>query len=90
MAEKTTKHVEDNRWQAWVQLKLKPGTPKNFWEKWARDKRIKEGWTTTGDYDLSMMVDVGTPDELEDVVWKDIRNSKWVEKTETHWVKKWW
>jgi len=27
---------------------------------------------------------------VEKIVWGKIRANKWVDKTETHWSKKWW
>ena len=33
---------------------------------------------------------IKTPDELEKFVWKEVRNNKWVENTDTVWAKNWW
>ena len=79
------KHV----WQAWVNVKWKPGTPADAWETWASNSNVKGAWSTQGEWDASLWVDVKTPDELEKFVWSKIRNNKWVEATETHWAKRW-
>jgi hypothetical protein len=36
-----------------------------------------------------LWLNVATPDELEEFVWKEIRKNQWVESTETHWAKQW-
>ena len=79
-----------NKWQAWVNVKWKPGTPDAAWQNWKENKWVKGVWSTTGSWDCSIWLDVSTPDELEQFVWKDVRTNPWVENTETHWAKQWW
>ncbi len=45
--------------------------------------------STLGNWDCMMWLNVATPDELEDFVWREIRKNQWVEATETHWAKQW-
>lgn len=78
------------KWQGWVQVKWKSGTPDSAWEAWKGSKWIRGVWSTQGDWDCMILVDVSSPDELEDFVWKEVRGNKWVENTETHWAKQWW
>jgi DNA-binding Lrp family transcriptional regulator len=89
MAKKPAKKPTEH-WGVWVWVKWKPGTPNNAWEPWHNIKEIKEAWSTTGDWDCSLWVDVKNPQEAENIVWNKIRSNKWVDKTETHWSKKWW
>ncbi len=79
-----------NKWQAWVNVKWKPGTPDAAWQNWKTNKAVKGVWSTTGNWDCSIWLDVSTPDELEQFVWKDVRGNQWVDNTETHWAKQWW
>jgi hypothetical protein len=79
-----------NQWQAWVNVKWKPGTPETAWQNWKDSKWVRGVWSTTGDWDCSIWLDVSTPDELENFVWKEVRGNNWVEATETRWAKQWW
>jgi hypothetical protein len=79
-----------NKWQAWVHVKWKPGSPDTAWQGWKDSKWVKGVWSTTGNWDCSIWLDVSTPDELEQFVWKEVRGNAWVERTETHWAKQWW
>jgi len=90
MKSKTTKKSSKKDWSAWVWVKWKAGTPNGAWKEWSKKKKIKEAWTTTGDWDCKLWIDAQDPDELEEIVWKTVRGNKWVDKTDTQWVKKWW
>ncbi|MBC7692186.1 MAG: hypothetical protein H7222_10485 [Methylotenera sp.] len=78
-----------NQWQAWIHVKWKAGAPSTAWESWKTSSAIRGVWSTTGQWDCSIWLDVKTPDELEDFVWKQIRGNQWVEQTETTWAKQW-
>ena len=43
-----------------------------------------------GEWDCALWIGVDNPEEVERLVWKEIRGNKWVEKTDTHWAKKYW
>lgn len=79
-----------NNWQAWVNIKWKPGTPETAWQSWKKSKWVKGVWSTTGQWDCTVWLDVKTPDELERFVWREVRGNKWVENTDTVWAKNWW
>jgi hypothetical protein len=76
-------------WQGWINVRWKPGAPKDAWKAWQKDTRVKGAWSTPGDWDATFWIDVKTPDEMEDWVWTKLRKNKWVEATESHWAKKW-
>ena len=78
------------KWGAWVRVKWKTGAPVDAWEKWKGLKKIKEAWSTSGEWDCALWVDEDNPDEIEKLVWREIRGNKWVEKTDTHWAHKFW
>jgi hypothetical protein len=78
-----------NQWQALVNIKWKSGTPSTAWESWKGNSKIKAAWSTLGDWDCMLWVDVQTPDELEEFVWNNIRKNQWVDGTQTHWAKHW-
>jgi hypothetical protein len=54
------------------------------------NKQILSAWSTQGEWDCCLWVDVNDPAALEDFVWKTIRGNKWVAATNTSWAKKWW
>lgn len=77
-------------WQAWVWIKWKPGTSSTAWEGWKNNSSIKAAWSTLGEWDCVLALNVSTPEELETFVWKTIRGNQWVESTSTSWAKQWW
>ena len=79
-----------HHWGAWVWIKWKTGAPEDACMEWKNSKEIKECWSTSGPWDCALWLDVSDPNEVERVVWKEIRSNKWVEKTDTHWAKKFW
>ena len=84
MADETFFHhanIERNDFSSWI---------KEVFDLDGLAKEIKEAWSTTGDWDCSLWVDVDNPAKVEKIVWGKIRANKWVDKTETHWSKKWW
>ena len=78
------------KWQAWVWIKWKPGTPSTAWEGWKSNSKIKGAWTTQGECDSCLWVDISNPDQLEDFVWKTVRKNEWVQDTKSSWSKAWW
>lgn len=75
------------KWQGWVHIKWKPGTPDSVWSTWKANKWVKGVWSTQGEWDCSIWLDVQTPDQLEQFVWSDVRGNQWVEDTHSYWVK---
>ncbi len=76
------------KWQGWVHIKWKAGAPEAAWKSWKTHPWVKGAWSTQGDWDLALWLDVKDPDQLEEFVWTKVRASKWVEATETSWAKK--
>ena len=85
MAVREEKGLKAN-WGAWVWIKWKQGTPEDACMDWKDIKEIKEAWSTTGEWDCALWLDVADPNEIERIVWKEIPGHKWVEKTDTHWL----
>ena len=82
--------MKKSSWQGWVQVKWKPGTPDSAWKDWTKSKWVKGVWSTQGNWDCTIWIDVKSQDEFEEFVWKNIRSNKWVENTESFWAKQWW
>lgn len=78
------------KWGAWVWIKWKKGAPEDSCMEWKNNKSIKEAWSTTGKWDCALWLDVSDPDQIENLVWREILGNKWVEKTDTRWAKKYW
>jgi DNA-binding Lrp family transcriptional regulator len=89
MAIEARKHTH-HHWGTWVWIKWKAGAPEDAWGSWKDVKEIKEAWSTTGEWDCALWIEIDNPGEVERLVWKEIRSNKWVEKTDTHWAKKYW
>ena len=89
MAIEAKKHG-NHHWGAWVWIRWKSGAPEDAWMQWKNVKEIKEAWSTSGEWDCALWIGIENPDEVERIVWKEIRGNKWVEKTDTHWAKKYW
>jgi len=90
MAVATKKQKPWGHWGAWVWVKWKSGAPEDAAMHWKDIKEIKEAWSTTGKWDCALWIDANDPNEIEKIVWKEIRPNKWVDQTETHWSKKFW
>jgi len=82
--------MSKEQWHSWVWIKWKPGTSTTAWEGWKNNASIKGAWSTLGEWDCCLWVNVSGPDELEEFVWKHIRTNQWVQDTKTTWAKKWW
>jgi hypothetical protein len=80
----------EKNWNAWVWIKWKSGTPTSAWERWQKNTKIKQAWSTQGQWDCCLALDISDHNALEEFVWKEIRSNEWVESTWTMWAKKWW
>jgi len=78
------------KWQTWVWVKWKPGASSTAWESWKDNPAILNAWSTLGDWDCCLHVNINDPDKLEDFVWKTLKTNQWVESTSTTWAKQWW
>jgi hypothetical protein len=80
----------EKSWNAWVWIKWKPGTPSTAWEQWRDHDSIAQAWSTQGEWDCCLCLNIHDHDKLEEFVWKEVRSNQWVESTSTMWAKKWW
>jgi hypothetical protein len=80
----------ENSWHPWVWVKWKPGAPNAAWEGWRGNPQIKGAWSTQGDWDCCLSVNVKDHGQLESFVWDEIRSNEWVEATRTMWIRDWW
>ena len=80
----------DNSWHAWIWIKWKAGTPSTAWESWQGDSKIAQAWSTQGEWDCCLCLNITDHDEVEKYVWHNIRPNEWVQSTQTLWAKKWW
>ena len=84
------KKQTNSQWGAWIWVRWKAGAPEDAWSQWKHVKEVKWAWSTSGEWDCALWVDLDHQDAVEKFVWKEIRGNKWVEKTDTHWAKKVW
>ena len=60
------------------------------WE-WLKEwPEVKWAWSTTGAWDMTLWVDVSTPDELETFVHGKLRGKNWIIDTQSTWTKEVW
>lgn len=75
-------------WSAWVNVKWTKEAPVsedwNFLKEW---KEVKWAGSTMGDWDMSLWIDVSTPEELETFVHTKLRSKNWVSDTQSTWTK---
>ena len=82
--------MSDKKWNTWVWVKWKPGTPTEIWQTWQKNTEVENAWSTLGDWDCVMSLKSSDPAKAEDWVWKELRSNQWVEKTHTTQAKQWW
>lgn len=79
------------KWTAQVQVKWTKDAP--VWENWnwLQDwKQVKWAASTMGDWDMTLWVDVNTPQDLEDFVHNKLWAKNWVSDTKSTWTKEVW
>lgn len=78
-------------WSAQVSVKWKPQAWKKAnWETIREWKEVKSAWSTMGDWDMILWVDVKTPEELENFVVNKLRAQDWVTDTWSTWTNQVW
>lgn len=77
-------------WNPWVWIKWRNGAPSNAWEMWKGNPTIRAAWSTQGEWDSCLWLTCETPAQVEEFVWRNIRNNEWVASTSTAWAKPWW
>ena len=79
------------KWHAQVNVKWNSKAP--VWDNWqwlSEWKEVKWAASTMGDWDMTLWVDVSTPEELESFVHKKLRSKEWVVDTHSTWTKQVW
>ena len=80
-----------SQWKAQVSVKWTKDAP--VWENWDwlnEWSEVKWAWSTMGDWDMTLWVDVDNPAALEDFVHKKLRSKNWVADTKSTWTKEVW
>ena len=79
------------KWTAQVQIKWNKDAPQGEDWSWLKDwNEVKWAWSTMGDWDMTLWLQVGTPEELESFVHTKLRTKNWVEDTRSTWTKEVW
>jgi len=79
------------KWRAQVMVKWSKDAPR--WDNWNWLKEWNEvSWagSTMGDWDMTLWVDVSSPEELENFVHNKLKATNWVDETYSTWVKEVW
>ena len=78
-------------WTAHVHVKWNKEAP--VWENWDWLKEwpeVKSAWSTMGNWDMTLWVNVDSPAKLEEFIHKKLRSKDWVCDTESTWGKRVW
>ena len=79
------------KWSARIDVRWNADAPATENWDWLKEwKEVKWAWSTTGEWDMTLWVDVSTPDELEKFVHNKLRTKKWVAYTKSTWTKEVW
>ena len=79
------------KWWAKVDVKWSENSPANENWNWLKEwPEVKWAWSTMGDWDMTLWVDVASPDELEKFVHEKVWSKKWVKDTKSTWSKEMW
>jgi hypothetical protein len=79
-------------WMAQVQVKWNKEAPiaNDDWA-WLKEwSEVKWAGSTMGDWDMTLWVNVKTPEELEQFVHSKLRSKNWVTDTKSVWTKQIW
>jgi hypothetical protein len=79
------------KWTAQVQVKWTKDAP--VWDNWnwlQEWSEVKWAASTMGDWDMTLWVDVQTPEDLENFVHKKLWGKKWVSDSKSTWTKEVW
>ena len=80
-----------NEWSAQVHVKWTKDAP--VWENWnwlSEWKEVKWAFSTMGEWDMVLWVDVDSPKALEEFVHQKLWDKKWVNETKSTWTKEVW
>lgn len=79
-----------SKWTAQVNVKWNKDAPQDNWD-WLKEwKEVKWAWSTMGDWDMTLWLDVSSPEELENFVHSKLRAKNWVSDTKSTWTKEVW
>lgn len=79
-----------NEWSAVINVKWNKNVSSKNWE-WLKEwTEVKSAWSTMGEWDMSLWVNLDTPQAVENFVHDKLWATDWVAGTETHWVKNVW
>ena len=77
-------------WNAHVWVKWSNDYRETDWEWLNQVSKVKRAWSTMGDWDCCLEVEVSDPDELESFVWNELKNRPWIWRTHSTWSKQVW
>ncbi len=80
-----------SKWSAQIDVKWNKDAPATADWSWLKEwSEVKWAWSTTGDWDMTLWVDVATPEALENFVHDKLRTKNWVQDTRSTWTKEVW
>ena len=80
-----------SNWTAQIDIKWNKDAPATQSWDWMKEwPEVKSAWSTTGNWDMTLWVDVSTPEQLESFVHTKLRSKDWVVDTQSTWTKEVW
>ena len=80
-----------SEWTAQVNVKWNKNAPATESWDWLKEwPEVKWAASTMGEWDMTLWVDVNTPEELEKFVHNKLKGKDWVADTWSTWQKKVW
>ena len=84
------RELKMDKWSAQVWVKWNNDAPWSDWS-WLKEwNEVKWAGSTMGDWDMTLWVNVSTPEELEQFVHGKLRAKGWVADTKSTWTKEVW
>ena len=75
-------------WKAMISVKWNRSMPKDSILKLKANRNIKEAWWMGNRKDFICFYEAKNPSDVERFVFNTLRKNKYIENTQTHWIKR--
>ena len=80
-----------NEWTSQIYIKWDKSIASTGDWTWLKEwPEIKAAWSTTGNWDMTLWVNLATPAEVETFIHTKLREKKWITNTHVVWTKEVW
>lgn len=78
----------DKGWKAMISIKWNRAMPADSIRKLKTNRNVKDAWWMGNHRNFMCFYEAKNPNDVERFVWNTLRKNKFIERTETHWVKR--